>query len=111
MRRRSNTSICKKDVREYLGKLRDDNKDFKTQIDSLKPGQRIDGNVMETLTAAIKESVKDSNEDKKYYFRQAPESKRHGNVFYSATGKVYRSFQKFKREREKRRRRLNSGFS
>ena len=58
---------CKKDVREYLGKLRDDNKDFKSQIDSLKPGQRIDGNVMETLTAAIKESLKDSNEDKKYY--------------------------------------------
>ncbi len=54
---------CKKDVGEYLDKLRDDNKDLKSQIDSLKPGKKIDGNVMETLTAAIKESVKDSNED------------------------------------------------
>lgn len=58
---------CKKEVREYLSKLRDYDKDFKAPINSLKPGKEIDSNVMERLASAIKESTKDSNEDKKYY--------------------------------------------
>ena len=58
---------CKKEVREYLSKMRDYDKDFKAQINSLKPGKQIDSNVMEKLASAIKESAKDSNEDKKYY--------------------------------------------
>lgn len=58
---------CKKLVREYLGNLRDYDKELKSQVDSIKPGKPIDGNVMERLTAVIKESMNDSNEDKKYY--------------------------------------------
>jgi hypothetical protein len=58
---------CKKAVRDHLADLRDYDKDLKGKVDSLKPGEKIDANVMETLTAAIKDSVKDSNEDKKYY--------------------------------------------
>jgi hypothetical protein len=60
-------NTTKKLVHDYVSKLRDNDKDLKSQIDSLKPGQKIDGNVMEKLTAAIQENTKDSNEDKKYY--------------------------------------------
>lgn len=59
-------NTTKKLVRDYVSTLRDYDKDLKSQIDSLKPGKQIDSNIMEQLTAAIKESVKDSNEDKKY---------------------------------------------
>ena len=54
-------------IRDHLQTLRDYDKNFKSQIDSLKPGQKIDKNVMENLAAVIKESVRDSNEDEKYY--------------------------------------------
>ncbi|HEY7162807.1 MAG TPA: hypothetical protein VH815_16215 [Acidobacteriota bacterium] len=58
---------CKKEVRDHLSKLRDYDKDLKPQVDSLKAGKAIDSNVMETLLRTIKETVNDSNEDKKYY--------------------------------------------
>jgi len=57
----------KKEVRDHLSQLRDYDKNLKSDVDSLKPGKAIDSNVMERLAAAIKESVKDSNEDKSYY--------------------------------------------
>lgn len=60
----------KKEIRDHLSKLRGYDKDLKSQVDSLKPGQKIDGNVMETLAAAIKESVNDSNEVKKYFLEK-----------------------------------------
>jgi hypothetical protein len=57
----------KKTVRDYLSSLRDYDLKLKEPVNSLIPGKPIDSNVMEKLTSAIKESAKDSNEDKKQY--------------------------------------------
>jgi hypothetical protein len=61
----------KKLVRDYLQDLRDyDSSEKKDQaiklVDQLKPGAQ-NGNVMESLLLVMKESIKDTNEDKKYY--------------------------------------------
>jgi hypothetical protein len=57
----------KKEIRDHLSKLRDYDKNLRPDVDSLKPGKPIESNVMERLAAVLKESVKDSNEDQKYY--------------------------------------------
>jgi hypothetical protein len=60
----------KKEIRDHMSKLRDYESNLKGNVDSLKPGKAIDPNVMETLANAIRESAKDSQEDKKSALRK-----------------------------------------
>jgi predicted RNase H-like nuclease (RuvC/YqgF family) len=47
--------------------MRDYDKVFQSSGKLVETWKHIDSNVMEKLASAIKESAKDSNEDKKYY--------------------------------------------
>ena len=55
----------KKEVRDYLEKLRDADTKLKSEFNSLQPGQKSD--VMDAASQAINESTQDSNENKQYY--------------------------------------------
>ncbi len=67
-------NTAKKEVTEYLQNLRDydspQKKDEAVKLaDQLKPGAQ-NKNIMEALHSVMKESIKDSNEDKKYYLQK-----------------------------------------
>ena len=57
----------KKQIREHMEGLKNADAGLREEFSRLQPGQT--SNVMEAVTQLIRDSVKDSNEDKKYYLR------------------------------------------
>jgi hypothetical protein len=55
----------KKQVREHLSTLKNANENLKAEFSALQPGGT--NNVMDAVAQVLKESVQDTNEDKKYY--------------------------------------------
>ena len=59
---------CKKEVRDYVQNLRDFDTKLKEEFASVQPGQK--SNVLETVSQVIKDSLKETNEVKKYYLER-----------------------------------------